>query len=195
VEITEIAEIRNWTVALLAITGAIIAIRTFKNNNQQRKLDNTFKTLDYLRKHIGQEQIERFIELFQANNPITSESYEFNLLDGEIQNVEDMFSEGGCGNGEIYNMIQVFDLVSRSLSKKLLKTELIWYEYGQMISKCYEWTSQIEEMDNKQFPNLSPMDKKFMKKYDSFYHHLNKFMRKNDDLMIGLPTKMYTDIE
>tara|TARA_R110002051_G_scaffold317932_2_gene399640 strand:+ start:1592 stop:2176 length:585 start_codon:yes stop_codon:yes gene_type:complete len=193
-ELTELAEIRNWTLAVLAITGAVITIRTFRNNNQQRKLDNTFKTLEYLRKHIGEEQIERFIELFQANNPITSQPNEFKLPDGQVQYVEDMFSEGGCGNGEIYNMIQVFDLVARSLNKKLLKTELIWYEYGQMISKCYEWTSQMEEMDKEQFPSLSETDQKFIKKYDSFYHHLNKFMKKNDDLMIG-PTKMYTDIE
>ena len=186
---------RNWTLAGLAVVGAFITIRTFRNNNQQRKLDNTFKTLDYLRKQIGTKQIERFIELFQANNPIISEANEFKLADGEVQHVKDMFTEGGCGNDEIYNMIQVFDLIARSLNKNLLRTELIWYEYGQMISKCYEWTKQIEEIDNKEFPSLSSADKKFTKKYKSFYYHLNKFMKKNGQLMIELPTKMYTDIE
>lgn len=194
-EINEIAEIRNWTLASLAIVGAFITIRTFRNNNKQRKLDNTFKTLDYLRKHIGQEQVERFIVLFQANNPIISKENEFKLPDGQIQYIKDMFTEGGCGNGEIYNMIQVFDLIAKSLNKNLLHTELIWYEYGQMISKCYEWTKQLEEINKKQSSAISTIDKKFMKDYKPFYYYLNRFMRKNSELMIELPTKMYTDIE
>lgn len=194
-EINEIAEIRNWTLASLAIVGAFITIRTFRNNNKQRKLDNTFKTLDYLRKHIGQEQVESFIVLFQANNPIISKENEFKLPNGQIQYIEDMFTEGGCGNGEIYNMIQVFDLIAKSLNKNLLHTELIWYEYGQMISKCYEWTKQLEEINKKQPSAISIIDKKFMKDYKPFYYHLNRFMRKNNELMIELPTKMYTDIE
>ncbi|PKP44728.1 MAG: hypothetical protein CVT96_00360 [Bacteroidetes bacterium HGW-Bacteroidetes-13] len=194
-ELSEIAEVRNWILAGFAIVGAFITIRTYRSNNQQRKLDNTFKTLDYLRMHIGKETIDRFIELFQANNPITSKENEFKLSDGQIQNVKDMFTDGGCGNGEIYNMIQVFDMISKSLTRNLLITELIWYEYGQMISKCYEWTRQIEEDEKKQFKDLSPTDQKFMIKHKSFYYHLNKFMKNNNHLMIELPTKMYTDIE
>lgn len=194
-ELKEIAEIRNWTLAFFAVIGAFITIRTFRNNNQQRKLDNTFKIINYLRKHIGNEQIERFIELFQANNPITSKNNEFKFSNGYTEFVEDMFTDGGCGNGEIYNLIQLFDLISISLNKNLLKTELIWYEYGQMISKCYEWTSQIEKKDKEQFSKLSSSDRKFMKKYKSFYYNLNQFMKKNSDIMIKLPTKMYTDIE
>ncbi|TXK70857.1 hypothetical protein [Mesonia sp. HuA40] len=133
--------------------------------------------------------------MFQANNPITSKKNEFKFLNGQTEFVEDMFTDGGCGNGEIYNLIQIFDLISISLNKDLLKTELIWYEYGQMISKCYEWTSLIEKKDKEQLPNRSSEDQKFIKKYKPFYYNLNKFMKKNNDIIIKLPTKMYTDIE
>ena len=194
-EINEIEELRNWIIACLAIIGAIITIRSFRNNNKQRKLDNTFKTLDYLRKHIGKEQIDKFIILYQANNPITSGKDEFKLPDGQIQHVKDMFSDGGCGNDEIYNMIQVYDLIAKSLNNNLLQTDLIWYEYGQMMSKCYEWTKQLEKIDRKEFENLSSIDKSFKINHKSFYHNLNKFMEKNNELMIDFPTKMYTNIE
>ena len=194
-ELSQVSEIRNWIVFILGIIGALITIRTFRSNNQQRKLDNTYKTLDYLRRHITSHQIDRFIVLFQANNPIVAEENEFKLSKDEVQYVEDMFSEGGCGNGEIYNMIQIFDLISRVLNKNLLITELIWYEYGQMISKCYEWTHLIEIHDEKTYHSLSEVDQRFLKRHKPFYYHLNTFMNRNKEIMIDLPTKLYTDIE
>ena len=68
--IEQISEIRNWLLFLIGTTGAYITISTFISNTKQRRLDNTFKMLDYLRKHITQPQINTFIELFHADNPV-----------------------------------------------------------------------------------------------------------------------------
>ena len=44
--------------------------------------------------------------------------------------LSDMFSEGGCGNGDIHNMIELFELIAPLLIKKQINENLIWYEYG-----------------------------------------------------------------
>ena len=131
-EILTITELRNWLLLLLGTIGAFITIRTYINSTRQRKIDNTFKTLDFLRRHIGEKEIETFIELFHANNELSGVKYnEFKFADGRTDTIETMFSEGGCGNGDIHNMIEIFNLISPTL--KDLEINIIWFEYGQIM--------------------------------------------------------------
>nr|VFJ68015.1 MAG: hypothetical protein BECKFW1821C_GA0114237_101335 [Candidatus Kentron sp. FW] len=121
-----------------------MALRTFRFNFQQRKIENTFKILEFMRKHIGTEQINTFIEAFHANNPLGGHVNEFQYPNGRKEHLDDFFSEGGSGNGDIHNIIEIFNLVSISLLRYELREELIWYEYGQIMRKCYEWTYYLE---------------------------------------------------
>lgn len=184
-EILTLTEIRNWLLLILGTIGAFITIRTYINSTRQRKIDNTFKTLDFLRRHIGEKEIETFIELFHANNELSGVKYnEFRLNDGRKDTIETMFSEGGCGNGDIHNMIELFNLISPTL--KELEINIIWYEYGQIMSKIYNWTKYLEEETEKQ----STKDK-----YPAFYSKFNIFMKKNEMSMLFKPTKYYTYAE
>lgn len=92
-------ELRIWLLFLFGIIGGVITIRSFSLNNEQRRIDNTFKVLDFLRRNISKEQINAFITLFQANNPLGVPYDEFHFRNGKTEKVSDMFSEGGCGNG------------------------------------------------------------------------------------------------
>ena len=123
-------ELRIWLLFLFGIIGGVITIRSFSLNNEQRRIDNTFKVLDFLRRNISKEQINAFITLFQANNPLGVPYDEFRLKNGKTEKVSDMFSEGGCGNGDIHNMIELFELIAPLLIKKQINENLIWYEYG-----------------------------------------------------------------
>jgi hypothetical protein len=50
------------------------------------------------------------VKLFRANNEISGVKYnEFRFEDGTSDTIETMFSEGGCGNGDIHNMIEIFN--------------------------------------------------------------------------------------
>lgn len=61
-----------------------------------------------MRRHIGEKQIEAFIELFHANNELSTVKFnEFGLSDGRTDTIENMFSNGGCGNGDIHNIIEL----------------------------------------------------------------------------------------
>lgn len=178
-------EIRNWILFVLAVIGALITIRTYIQSTKQRRIDNTYKTADFLRRHIQTEQINTFIKLFHANNEISGVAYnEFKFADGETDTIEDMFSEGGCGNGDIHNMIELFNLISPTLKK--LDKEIIWYEYGQIMNKLYRWTEYLETEENKS---------KVASKYDTFYGNFNKFMKKYSKKMLFKPTKYYTYAE
>ena len=184
-DILTLSEIRNWLLLLLGSIGAFITIRTYINSTRQRKIDNTFKTLDFLRRHIGDKQIETFIELFHANNELSGVKYnEFRFFDGRTDTIEYMFSEGGCGNGDIHNMIELFNLLSPTF--KNLEISIIWYEYGQIISKIYHWTKCLEDENGKQ----STKDQ-----YHSFYSNFNAYMKKNETKMVFKPTKYYTYAE
>ncbi len=141
--ILNLSEFRNWLLFILAMTGAFITIRTYINSTRQRKIDNTFKTVDFLHRHIGNSQIQTFIKLFHANNELSGVKYnEFRFQDGRIDTIETMFSEGGSGNGNIHNMIELFNLISPTLAD--LELKIIWYEYGQIMSKVYSWTNYLE---------------------------------------------------
>ena len=202
-----ITEARNWILLLLGIIGAFVTIKTFLDNVRQRKLDNTFKTLEYLRKHIPQEYIDTFITLFHANGELRGVKYnEFRFPDGRTDTIENMFSEGGCGNGDIHNMIEVFNLISKSLNQNLLAEELIWYEYGQIMFTCYKWTKYLEENKRALLPypqkgKMSDKDyKKFIKKWEKsvdaitmFYRDFNEYMAQTK--VFDKPTKYYTYAE
>jgi hypothetical protein len=170
---------------LLGTIGAFITIRTYINSTRQRKIDNTFKTIDFLRRHIGEKEIETFIELFHANNELSGVKYnEFRLADSRTDTIETMFSEGGCGNGDIHNMIELFNLISPTL--KDLEINIIWFEYGQIMSKIYNWTKYLDD----------EIDKKETKdKYPTFYAEFNAYMRKSEQKMLFKSTKYYTYAE
>ena len=141
-------ELRIWLLFLFGIIGGVITIRSFSLNNEQRRIDNTFKVLDFLRRNISKEQINAFITLFQANNPLGVPYDEFHFRNGKTEKVSDMFSEGGCGNGDIHNMIELFELIAPLLIKKQINENLIWYEYGLIMDKCYDWIIVINENNN-----------------------------------------------
>jgi len=206
--IEQIAEIRYWILLFLATIGAIVTLKTFIDNIRQRRLDNTFKTLDYLRKHITKEQIDTFIELFHANNPLGVPVNEFQLKEGRIDFIETMFSEGGCGNGDIHNMIEVFNLLAKSLNKNLLNEDLIWYEYGQIMLTCYRWTKYLEDhkekhVDLSRREGMSDIEyKKFLKIWgeqfdliNMFFYDFNAYMKSATKEHLGKPTKYYTYVE
>lgn len=79
---------------LFGIIGGIITIRSFLLNNEQRKTDNTFKVLEFLRKNISKEQINTFIELFHANNPLGVPYDEFHLKMGKYNKFQICFQKG-----------------------------------------------------------------------------------------------------
>lgn len=185
-------EIRNWLLLFTAMIGSFIAINTFIKNLQQRKIENTYRYLDFIRAHITDTHINRFVELFHANNPIVTSFDEFHFPDGRKESVVDMFSEGGCGNGEIHNMIELFNLISPQLIKEQINVDLVWYEYGQMMDKFYGWTKQLEKVFKK--PSTQSLDK--YSKEDIFIaYSFNRFMEKERENLLFKPRKHYTYLE
>ncbi len=204
----DFTELRNWLVLILALIGGTITIKTYISSIKQSKLDNTYKTLDYLRRHITDNQIQTFITLFQANNPLGVPKNEFHFADGRFDTIENMFSEGGCGNGDIHNMIEVFNLVSKKLSKGILNEDLIWYEYGQIMSTCYEWTKYLdnnmekmfikerqEGVSDKEYKEMIKFWKSQYKGMDKLYIDSHKYIEKHTKNRLDLPIKHYTYIE
>ena len=146
--------IRSWGLFALAIIGSIIALKNFSANNEQRKLENTFKVLAFLKEHITDQDKERFVELFQANNPLAGTPELFRFENGGEQSVADMFSEGGCGNGSIHNILEIFNLVSKELLAETIRVEMVWYEYGQIMSKCHEWVEKSFKGERHPWPDF-----------------------------------------
>ncbi len=173
-------ELRYWIILFFGMLGGIISILTFRNTLKQRKLENTYKTIDFLRRHITEKQIDRFIELFQANNFLSGvKENEFRFSNGYTDNIENMFSEGGCGNGDIHNLIELFNLISPKLGN--LNFELIWFEYGQIMRTLYRWTSYLSNIRGNE--------------HLTFYKKFNEFMKENEKRLLFKPTKHYTYIE
>lgn len=136
--------LRNWLLVIFATIGSWLAISTYRANLKQRKLENTFRTIEFLRRHITGSEVEDFISLFHAGNPLAGHDGHFLHKDGRIEEIKFMFSDGGSGNGSIYNMLEVFNLVSPSLRANSVEASFIWYEYGQIMSTCYDWVVQSE---------------------------------------------------
>jgi len=178
-------DFRNWIILFLAIIGAIITIQTYIKSLEQSKLENTFKTLDFIRRHITEHEKLKFIQLFHANNELSGVKFnEFRFEYGQTDTIETMFSEGGCGNGEIHNMIELFSLICPTL--ETLEIDIIWYEYGQIMSKIYHWTKYLEDEVDETF---NQANKK------SFYSDFNAFMDKQYEKMLAKQIKHYTYLE
>lgn len=198
-------ETRTWLLFFFAIIGGIITIRSFSVNNEQRKIDNTFKVLDFLRRNISDKQIKAFIKLFQANNPLGNSIYEFNFKNGKKEQVIDMLSEGGCGNGDIHNMIELFELISPQLIKRQINDNLIWYEYGLIMNKCYDWVTIINEKKNPYFLETNrkitigkviiKLNYLFSTKKPILFPNFSKYMRRNMTRNLDLPCQHYTYVE
>jgi len=119
-----------------------------------------------------------------------------------------MFSEGGCGNGDIHNMIEIFNIVSSTLLKNKIDENLIWYEYGQIMRKCYEWTKYIDDhkyefvdlsrkpgMNAKEYRDFKRMWRKQLKGIGRFYQVFNKYMDQAKKRLLSAPVKHYTYVE
>ncbi|MEY3499198.1 MAG: hypothetical protein RL308_867 [Bacteroidota bacterium] len=173
--------LRGWFLLILGFIGAYISIVTFRNSLKQRRIENTFKTIDFLRKHITTDQINTFITLFHANNELKGKEYnQFTFENGREDFIETMFSEGGCGNGDIHNMIELFNMICPTFEN--LEVKLIWYEYGQIMIGIYKWTKYIEENVNT-FPNKH------------FFSNFNNFMKSKMTNYLDYPMKYYVYIE
>jgi len=99
-----VTDYKDLIIVVLGVIGFVMTLRTFQFNLQQRKIENTFKILDFMRKHIGDKQIESFITAFHANNPLSGVAEnEFVYPDGKKEHLDHFFSEGGSGNGDIHN--------------------------------------------------------------------------------------------
>lgn len=173
--------IRNWLLLILAIIGAFITIKTYISSIKQKRIENTFKIVEFLRTHISEADIKVFIELFHANNENSGGKYnEFILENGNIDTIENMFSEGGVGNGSIHNIIEIFNLISPTLNN--LDINIIWFEYGQIMLKVHQWTKYLEEKlyrEEKSYKNI-------------FFYNFNKFMKKHERKQLFKPIKYYT---
>lgn len=198
-------ELRIWLLFMIGIIGGVITIRSFSLNNEQRRIDNTFKVLDFLRRNISKEQINAFITLFQANNPLGVPYDEFHFRNGKTEKVSDMFSEGGCGNGDIHNMIELFELIAPLLIKKQINENLIWYEYGLIMDKCYDWIIVINENNTPSFNKriVNSMISRFLNKSKHSYKknssllfpYFSKYMKDNQKKNLNFPYLHYTYAE
>ncbi len=203
--------------AILFIINVIafcIGVYTFRKNIKQQKIQNTFLVIEFLRKHISESQIQTFITLFHANNPLAVPYEKFRFLDGREDHIDTMFSEGGCGNGDIHNMIEIFNLLSIRLLKNELVEEYIWYEYGQIMMTCFKWTSYLEKdgpsikyaNEVKIKANLHPLNfrgrlklylslKDYTDPTRQFYFNFNCYIKQKLHILNRLPVKYYTYVE
>lgn len=161
--------------------------------------------MDFLRRNISKEQINTFITLFQANNPLGVPYDEFRFRNGKTEKVSNMFSEGGCGNGDIHNMIELFELIAPLLIKKQINENLIWYEYGLIMDKCYDWIIVINENSTPSFNKriVNSMISRFLNKSKHSYKknssllfpYFSKYMKDNQKKNLNFPYLHYTYAE
>lgn len=181
---------RNWGLFIFALVGAWLAVRTFNINLRQRKLENTFKLLEFMRSHIDQIQVEKIISLFHANNPLAGHPEKFVFNDGSEEPVVYMFSEGGCGNGEVHNALEVFNLAADPLLSQSVSVDMVWYEYGQLMHITNDWLNYIDEHGEKA-PTFK--GKKVIYEKIQPWPTFQEFMKNKPDY--GKPMKYYTYAE
>jgi hypothetical protein len=130
-------------------------------------------------------KISEFERNVEISEQLTSkESNEFRFNNGSTDTIESMFSEGGCGNGNIHNVIELFNLIAPTFKK--LDINIIWYEYGQIMSQIYNWTKYLDE----HYEKIHPYDKT-----PKFYSIFNKYMKQNESKMLLKPMKYYVYAE
>ncbi|WP_281223598.1 hypothetical protein [Photobacterium sanguinicancri] len=151
--------------------GSIVALKTYIAGQRQRKLENSLKMLDLFHSNLRDEDIERWVSIFQSSSePAGAKPKHFINAQGQQTPLSYLFSEGPEDLGATDRITDQLNLLCHHMLKGTLDISVIYSNIGQLMSTIYFWYK----------------DGDFLKNH---YPDFEKFMRKKQRSLKKIPTK------
>lgn len=138
-------EIRGWIQLFIFAVGGLVGIIVFIQNSRQRKIENSFKLISWIKENWQNDEIDSWKNLVQATYEGTgSEPGQYATENGNISSLGDYFCEGSPDNGAFSRTVELCDIVCFELLQGTLEERLVWFEFGQVLHSTHRWVEGIE---------------------------------------------------
>ena len=164
--------IREWISFCFLIVGGSIALRTYVINQRQRRLENSFRLINFFKESLQENDIEEWRKMFYAV---------FDAKDGHYvseekgeQPLSDLFDVPPPDNGATARMAEQFELLSQEILVNTVNLKLVYFELGQFMNYVHQWLKSIDNSDRKKpfieeyFQNFDKMYKRNSKKFEKW---------------------------
>lgn len=142
------SEIRNWVTLLLAVFGGIVGFRQYLIGQRQRRLENSFRIIDWFERTIHDETIEQWRQIFHAaSEPAGASPGHFvHIANGHRSELpfSSLFTEGTPDNGAIERLAEVFDLIGHYAKDQTIDLRIVYFQLGQIMDTIHYWLNMIE---------------------------------------------------
>lgn len=160
-------EVRGWIQLLIIAIGGLIGIIAFAQNSRQRKIDNSFKLISWIKENWQKDEIDSWKNLVQATYEGTgSKPGQYVSEEGDISSLGDYFCEGSPDDGAFSRTAELCDIICYELLQGTLEERLVWFEFGQILHSTHRWIGGIEPDTSKisfleqSYPSLARYFKK-----------------------------------
>lgn len=163
-------EIIEMLKSLVIIVGGVIGLYTYRNQQKQRRIDNSFKTLEHFAKNINQEDIETWEEIVRRSYESCGAELGYFVTYDKNEKIElvsfsTLFATEGKrlyvpdftqGNSAFYidairRMAEQFNLIGYQYISKNIDFNIIYFELGQLMDNIYNWIDKIDDLEHKNF--------------------------------------------
>ena len=170
---------REIAMQLIGLMGLCLALKTYMGNQKQKRLENSFRIIDFFLDDLDDKDIDEWKYIF-INSSECSGAKEGHFLSRENENIpfEYLFSEGAYDKGALERIVQLIDFISYESLEKNIDINIVYFRIGQLMQTTYAWFGKDK-------------DSVIAKHYPYF----DKFMKKNCKKFKNLPTKVYCYIE
>ncbi|WP_338438745.1 hypothetical protein [Synechococcus elongatus] len=142
------AEIRGWLILVLSVIGGFISLRTFIENQKQRRIENSLRLVVMFKESLLENDIQEWKKMFHSTSEIAGAKKGFYVILINRQRIQlplsNLFAEGPPDHGAIKRMAELFDLISYQMLNNKLDNRLIYFQLGQLMNTVHSWLEKIE---------------------------------------------------
>jgi hypothetical protein len=181
-----VKEIRDWIQFGFLVIGGIMGLFAFRQNLNQRRLENALKLVASFRESLGTEGLTPWQALL-AKTSGTLRLLPGKYLGGndEQRSLLEYFSENSPDNHAVQRITENLEVVCYEVCNGTVDARYVWFELGQILTSIHYWTSHTYESKN-------PLeDNNGGKLTDTRYPSIHKMFNQYAPKFKAWPTKRY----
>ena len=163
-------EIRGWLQFCVLLVGGTVGLLAFLQNNRQRKIENAFKLIAWVKENWSDDEIGSWKNLVRATYEGTGAiPGQYVSEDGGLRCLGDYFSEGAPDSGAFSRTVELLEVACYEMLKGTVEERLVWFEFGQVLRTIEMWLGAVSSgpiggegssLLDRAYPNISSYFKK-----------------------------------
>jgi hypothetical protein len=167
----DLKEIRELIQFVFVISGGTIGLIAFFQSLRQRRLENALKMIALFKESLGQDDLERWAELFRASSELAGAKPGYYVFGNTQIPISNYFSEGSHDNGAIARMAESLEIICFEINHQAVDSRIIWFELGQLMRTMYSWLETAPYNGSTlitQYPSIEKTFKRYKHKFEKW---------------------------